>query len=221
MHKKSIHRHLNGIMRDKRSRSFEFFRVLRIAFEFIRGFRFLHFLGPTVTVFGSARFKETHPYYKLGVETGKALANLGFVVMTGGGPGMMEAANRGAKEAGGKSVGCNIVLPYEQLPNPYLDCAITFKYFFVRKVMLIKYSSAFIFLPGGTGTLDEFTEALTLIQSKKLENFPIILIGREYWSGLLKWLKESVLASGAIQEEDYQRIILIDSPSEISSILNS
>src|SRR4249919_3374075 len=155
--------------------------VLRVAWEFILGFRTLHFVGPCVTVFGSARFDESHPYYALGREVGRGLARLGFTVMTGGGPGLMAAANRGAREAGGRSVGCNIKLPQEQAPNPFLDRWVLCRYFFVRKVLLFKYSYAFVGLPGGLGTLDELTEALTLVQTKTITNFPVVLIGAAYW----------------------------------------
>src|SRR5262245_21448532 len=151
------------------ARRSELFRAIRIFIEFIRGFRALHFVGPCVTVFGSARFKEDHPYYALGREVGRALARAGFTVMTGGGPGIMEAANRGAKDVGGRSVGCNIELPEEQRPNPYLDRWITFRHFFVRKVMLVKYSYAFVALPGGFGTLDEIFETATLVQTGKIK----------------------------------------------------
>ena len=172
-----------------RSRGSELKSLLTIVAEFIRGFRALHFVGPCVTVFGSARFKEDHPYYALARTVGQRLAQLGFTVMTGGGPGIMEAANRGAKEAGGRSVGCNIVLPEEQKPNPYLDRWVTFRHFFVRKVMLVKYSYAFVVMPGGIGTLDEFFETLTLIQTKKIESFPVILFVKDYWRPLVEFLE--------------------------------
>src|SRR5258706_11253784 len=152
----------------------ELARAIRIFCEFIRGFRTLHFVGPCVTVFGSARFTEIHPYYRLARLTGAGLARLGFTVMTGGGPGIMEAANRGAKDAGGRSIGCNITLPQEQKPNAYLDKFVEFRYFFVRKVMLVKYSYAFIVMPGGYGTLDEVFETAVLVQTGKIRNFPII-----------------------------------------------
>src|SRR6478736_6477141 len=163
------------------SRGSELRFAMRVFREFIRGFRNLHFVGPCVTVFGSARFAEDHPYYVAAREVGRLLAQRGFTVMTGGGPGVMEAANRGAKEAGGASVGCNIELPQEQQPNPYLDRWIECRYFFVRKVLLFKYSYAFIALPGGLGTLDELTEALTLVQTGKIQKFPVVLMGTDYW----------------------------------------
>src|SRR2546421_5866228 len=168
-------------LRGPQRRSFELVRAARIFVELIRGFRALHFVGPCVTVFGSARFAEDHPYYRLGREVGTLLARAGFTVMTGGGPGIMEAANRGAKEVGGRSIGCNIELPREQRPNPYLDRWITFRHFFVRKVMLVKYSYAFIALPGGFGTLDEIFETATLMQTHKMQEFPLVLIGSAFW----------------------------------------
>ena len=166
------------------SRLKELVILVRAARDFIRGFRGLHFVGPCVTVFGSARFREGHLYYDLGREVGRALAGLGFTVMTGGGPGIMEAANRGAREAGGRSVGCNIIARSRTVPNPYLDRHVTCHYFFVRKVLLFKYSYAFVVLPGGLGTLDELTEALTLIQTGKIHQFPVVLMGSSYWRRL-------------------------------------
>jgi uncharacterized protein (TIGR00730 family) len=173
----------------RQSRIKEFLFLIRVCVEFIKGFRVLHFVGPCVAVFGSARFKEDHPYYILGMEVGKRVTELGFTVMTGGGPGIMEAATRGAKEVGGKTVGCNIVLPHEQAANPYLDKVMNFKYFFVRKVLMFKYSYGFVVLPGGVGTIDEMFEALTLIQTRKINSFPIILMGVEYWTPVVGQLK--------------------------------
>jgi uncharacterized protein (TIGR00730 family) len=155
--------------------------------DFIRGFRVLHFVGPCVTVFGSARIKSDSPYYELARKMGAAIAQLGFTVMTGGGPGIMEAANRGAKEAGGRSVGCNIELPHEQKPNLYLDRFVTMHYFFVRKMLLVKYSYAFVILPGGAGTLDEMFEAITLIQTRRMTNFPVVIMGTDYWDEILRY----------------------------------
>lgn len=195
-------------------RSFELRLALQIFAEFIRGFRKLHFVGPCVTVFGSARFGEGNEYYELALETGKRLAQAGFTVMTGGGPGIMEAANRGAKEAGGKSIGCNIELPWEQKPNPYLDLMIEFKHFFVRKTMLIKYSYAFIALPGGYGTMDEIFEAATLIQTCKIANFPLILIGRDFWHPLIDLIGASFISGGTISKKDLGVIRVMDSPEE-------
>ncbi|MFM1847091.1 MAG: hypothetical protein RL417_565 [Pseudomonadota bacterium] len=188
--------------------------AVRIFIEFIRGFRELHFVGPCVTVFGSARFGEGAEGYALGRAIGRGIAELGFTVMTGGGPGVMEAANRGAKDAGGFSVGCNIKLPVEQIPNPYLDRWVEFRYFFVRKMMLMKYSYAFVALPGGYGTLDEVFEAATLIQTGKIKDFPLILMGRDYWSPLIDFLRTRLLERGAISPEDLGRIVLTDSVEE-------
>ncbi len=202
------------------SRLREFLFVLRVAWEFVRGFRKLHFVGPCITVFGSARFKEDHKYYKLAREMGAALADMGFTVMTGGGPGIMEAANRGAKEAGGESIGCNIQLPHEQNPNPYLDVMIEFDYFFVRKFMLIKYSLGFVVMPGGFGTLDELYEAITLMQTNKIRNFPVVLMGREYYEEIIaaaqKFLKE-----GTISPHDIDRFLVTDSIEEACAYLKT
>jgi uncharacterized protein (TIGR00730 family) len=172
------------------SRWKEFKFTIQTMFELIKGFRALHFIGPCVTLFGSARFPEGHPYYETTRNLSAAIARLGFTIITGGGPGLMEAANRGAKEAGGRSVGCNILLPAEQKPNPYLDKWINIKYFFVRKVLLVKYSYAFVVMPGGYGTLDEYFEALTLMQTHKIKNFPIIIFGKEYHKDLLEHIDQ-------------------------------
>lgn len=185
-------------------------RAIRIFIEFVRGFRALHFVGPCVTVFGSARFKPDHPYYELGRRVGARLAGLGVTTMTGGGPGIMEAANRGAKEAGGRSIGCNIILPKEQQPNPYVDRFIEFRYFFVRKVMLVKYSVGFIVLPGGFGTLDELFEALTLVQTGKISSFPIVLMGSEYWKPLEDFINGVLVANGTIDAGDPALITVTD-----------
>jgi uncharacterized protein (TIGR00730 family) len=187
--------------------------LLGAARDFIRGFRVLHFVGPCVTIFGSARFKEGHRFYELGREVGGAVSGLGFTVMTGGGPGVMEAANRGAREAGGRSVGCNITLAHEQYPNRYLDRHVTCHYFFVRKVLLFKYSYAFVVLPGGLGTLDELTEALTLIQTGKIKQFPVVLMGTEYWTPFTQLLKEMV-AHGTISVTDLDLFLVTDSVPE-------
>jgi uncharacterized protein (TIGR00730 family) len=193
--------------------------AVRIFFEMMRGFRTLHFVGPCVSVFGSARFKEGHPYYELARDVGGRLAAAGFTVMTGGGPGIMEAANRGAKDVGGRSVGCNIELPMEQRPNPYLDHWITFKHFFVRKVMLVKYSYAFIALPGGFGTLDEIFETATLIQTGKIPDFPLVLIGRDFWTPLLDFMRDRLIVKETIDRADTDRIVVTDSAEEaVSSI---
>ncbi len=204
------------------SRLAELARLVRISLEFLRGFRKLHFVGPCVTVFGSARFKEDHRYYALAREVGQRLARCGFTVMTGGGPGIMEAANRGAKEAGGRSIGCNIQLPHEQAPNPYLDLIVDFRYFFVRKVMLVKYSYAYVALPGGFGTMDEIFEAATLIQTGKMRDFPIVVMGRDYWEPLLSFLRDTMVPAGTIERRDLERIIVTDSPEEaVSKILTA
>jgi uncharacterized protein (TIGR00730 family) len=192
------------------SRTREFWLVARALRDFIAGFRALHFVGPCVTVFGSARYGADHPYYAVARDVGAAVTRLGFTVMTGGGPGLMEAANRGAREAGGGSVGCNIALPFEQAPNPYLDRWVTCRYFFVRKVLLFKYSYAFIALPGGLGTLDELSEALTLIQTGKVANFPIVLIGRSYWQPFVDMLSHMTI-EGTIGASDLKLLMVTDS----------
>ncbi len=196
------------------ARRHELRQAVRVFIECIRGFRALHFVGPCVTVFGSARFSSDHPYYQLGEEVGARLAEIGFTVMTGGGPGLMEAANRGAKRAGGRSVGCNIQLPQEQKPNPYLDRMVEFRYFFIRKLMLVKYSYAFIALPGGLGTLDEMLETIVLIQTGKVKNFPLVLVGVEYWRPFLAMLRDRLLPAGTIDPSDIARIAVTDSPAE-------
>jgi len=196
------------------SRTFELLRAARIFVEFMRGFRALHFVGPCVTVFGSARFKEDHPYYAIAREVGRGLARSGFTVMTGGGPGIMEAANRGAREAGGRSIGCNIELPQEQKPNTYLDRWITFRHFFVRKVMLVKYSYAFVALPGGFGTLDEIFETATLIQTHKIRDFPLILVVKDFWRPLLEFLRGPLEKLAVIDPADADRLIVVDSAEE-------
>lgn len=197
-----------------RSRRGELFRAVRIFLEFIRGFRALHFTGPCVTVFGSARFDEDHRYYQLAREVGRALAEAGYAVMTGGGPGVMEAANRGAREAGGFSIGCNIKLPREQEPNLYLDKFIEFHYFFVRKVMLVKYSDAFVVLPGGFGTMDELFEVGTLIQTGKLERFPVVVMGRDYFRPLGEFVRDTMVNAGTIDAVDMQLFSATDDPAE-------
>ena len=196
-----------------RSRRKELGSILQIVWEFIQGFRKLHFVGPCVTVFGSARFEQGHPFYELARKVGGRLAHMGFTVMTGGGPGIMEAASRGAKEAGGYTVGCNIVLPEEQKINPWVDRSITFDHFFVRKVMLVKYSYAFVVMPGGLGTMDELFEALTLIQTKKIDNFPVVLMGTEYYRPLMSVVFKMV-AAGTISNTDLDLLLVTDSVEE-------
>lgn len=196
-----------------KDRSYELFFALRVFRQFIKGFRTLHFIGPSITVFGSARFKEDHPYYALARECGKRIALLGFNTMTGGGPGIMEAANRGAFENGGKSIGCNIQLPFEQKINPYVTTSITFEHFFVRKVLLVKYSFAFLILPGGVGTMDEFYETLTLVQTKTITQFPIVLLGRSYFQPVMDYL-HFMAEQGTISPEDINLVLLTDSVDE-------
>jgi uncharacterized protein (TIGR00730 family) len=195
------------------SRLDEFFTLFRVMADFLRGFRVLHFVGPCVTVFGSARIKAGSPEYELAREMGAGIARLGFTVMTGAGPGIMEAANRGARDVGGRSVGCNIKLPFEQEPNNYLDRSVTLQYFFVRKTLLIKYSYAFVVMPGGSGTLDELFEALTLIQTKKIRNFPIVIMGTEYWRELTSLL-EKMARLGTIDPADLNLVHVTDSVSD-------
>lgn len=196
-----------------KSRGYELGFAFRVFRQFMKGFRALHFLGPCITVFGSARFKEDHPYYQQAREFGKRIAALGFTTMTGGGPGIMEAANRGAYESGGASVGCNIQLPFEQKENPYLHKSVTFEHFFVRKVLLIKYSYAFIIMPGGFGTMDEFFETLTLVQTKTITQFPIVLFGKEYYRELLQTI-EDMAAKGTISKEDMNLVLITDDMDE-------
>jgi uncharacterized protein (TIGR00730 family) len=196
------------------SRTSELKRLLRIAVDFFRGVRGLHFVGPCVTVFGSARFREDHRYYGLAREMGRRLGRAGFTVMTGGGPGIMEAANRGARDVSARSVGCNIILPQEQKPNPYLDRWLEFRYFFVRKVMLVKYSYAFVVLPGGFGTMDEVFECATLIQTGKIKNFPLILMGTDYWQPLRDFLGRKMVEEKTIQPQDFDRLLFTDSVDE-------
>lgn len=203
-----------------KSRGYELSFAWRVFRQFIKGFRNLHFVGPCITVFGSARFKEDHPYYIKAREFGKRIAQMGFTTMTGGGPGIMEAANRGAFENNGNSVGCNIQLPFEQHINPYMQKSVTFEHFFVRKVLLIKYSYAFIIMPGGFGTMDEFFETLTLIQTKSITKFPVVLFGKEYYQPLLEnieWMSEQ----GTISKEDMKLVLITDSVDEAMEYISS
>src|ERR1043165_9896186 len=193
-------------------------RVFRIMGEFVQGFEELAHIRNGVGVFGSARTPPDHPDYKAAQETGALLARAGHSVITGGGPGIMEAANRGAFEAGGASIGCNIELPHEQDSNRYLTTSVKFRYFFVRKMMFVKYSNAFIIFPGGFGTLDELFEALTLIQTRKIHNFPVVLFGSAYWKEMLDWLRGPMLAEGKIVEEDFRRLHVTDAPAEVVTI---
>lgn len=202
------------------SRYKELSAVFSIAQEFLKGFRTLHFVGSCITVFGSARFKEDHPYYKIGQEYGKAIALAKYTTLTGGGPGIMEAANRGAKEGNGKSVGLNIILPHEQEPNPYVDVTMEFEHFYVRKTMLIKYSVAFVVLPGGFGTLDELFETLTLIQTKKIEKIPIVLHGKEHWNSLLNHCSK-MERDKTISEKDKDLFFITDDVQEGMNFIQS
>ena len=196
-------------------------RALRILSEFVDGFDALAALGPAVTVFGSARVKEGTDQYELGRTIGRTLAGEGYAVITGGGPGVMEAANRGCQEAGGISVGVNIELPMEQALNPYCDMGIQFRYFFARKTMFVKYADAFVILPGGFGTLDELFEALTLIQTGKIRHFPVVLVGTSYWSGLLDWMRATQLPAGAIAQGDIDLLQITDDPDEVCRIIRA
>jgi uncharacterized protein (TIGR00730 family) len=195
-------------------KSSDSWRVFRIMGEFVNGFDALATITRGVSIFGSARTSEDDEYYLAAMETGKLLAEAGFEVITGGGPGIMEAANRGAHEAGGVSVGCNIELPFEQTPNPYQSHELTFKYFMVRKTMFIKYSNAYVIFPGGYGTMDEIFEALTLIQTRKIRNFPVVMFGSSYWKGLLSWLQSTMLSEKNINPEDLGLMYMTDSPSD-------
>jgi uncharacterized protein (TIGR00730 family) len=203
-----------------RSRFAEFITLLRVMRDFLRGFRTLHFVGPCVTVFGSARIQPGDPHYELARKMGAAIARLGFTVITGGGPGIMEAANRGAKEAGGRSVGCTIELPSEQPTNAYLDRCVRMHYFFARKTLLVKYSYAFVVMPGGAGTLDELFEALTLIQTGKIKNFPIVIMGTDYWKELLHFIA-TMAQRGMIAAEDLSLIYATDSVDEAVAHIRS
>ncbi|HWT00544.1 MAG TPA: TIGR00730 family Rossman fold protein [Pyrinomonadaceae bacterium] len=194
-------------------------RVFRIMGEFVEGFDELATVSRGVSIFGSARVQPDHEQYKAAQETAALLVRAGFAVITGGGPGIMEAANRGALEAGGLSIGCNIELPFEQKSNDYLTRSITFKYFFVRKTMFVKYSTAFVIFPGGFGTLDELFEALTLIQTRKIKNFPVVLFGSNYWGGMMKWVEEIMLSEGKIAADDLRLLHLTDSPAEVVEIV--
>jgi uncharacterized protein (TIGR00730 family) len=209
----------HSFLEGPRNRPLELLWVLRTAGEFVKCFRQLHFVGPCVTVFGSARYAEGNPAYALTLRMGAALAREGFTVMTGGGPGLMEAANRGAKEAGGVSVGCNIVLPVEQKPNIYLDRWVETRSFFVRKVVLAKYSYAFVAAPGGLGTLDELFEVAVLVQTGKMRDFPLVLLGVEYWKPLIDYLRDRLVPARTIDAADVDRFRLTDSPEEAAEYI--
>jgi uncharacterized protein (TIGR00730 family) len=194
-------------------------RALRILAEFVEGFDAMAKVGRAVTMFGSARARPDEPLYDLARTIGRKLAEAGYAVITGGGPGTMEAANRGCQEGGGLSVGCNIELPHEQSLNKYVDLGVEFRYFFARKTMFVKYADGFVILPGGFGTLDELFEALTLIQTRKVRHFPVVLVGREYWSGLLEWVRTTALAAGTVSEADLDLLQFADDPEEVVSIM--
>jgi uncharacterized protein (TIGR00730 family) len=194
-------------------------RVFRIMGEFVEGFDALARIGPAVTIFGSARVRPDDPQYAAARETARLLGEAGFSIITGGGPGIMEAANRGARDAGALSIGCNIELPFEQAINEYVDVAINFRYFFVRKTMFVKYAEAFIIFPGGFGTLDELSEALTLIQTGKIRDFPVVLVGTDYWKGFLDWIKGTLLGEGKISRDDLDLMIVADTPEEAARIV--
>ncbi len=199
----------------------ETWRIFKIMSEFVEGFEELSTIGPAVSIFGSARFEKNHKYYKMAEKIAAQLSKNGYTIITGGGPGIMEAANRGAANNGGASVGLNILLPKEQKPNPFQNKSLTFKYFFARKVMFIKYALGYICMPGGFGTLDEFFEALTLIQTHKVYPLPLILVGKEYWSGLIHWMKTNMLKAGTISTEDLDLVKITDDPGEVLSTINA
>ncbi|HHO75284.1 MAG TPA: TIGR00730 family Rossman fold protein [Deltaproteobacteria bacterium] len=199
----------------------ESWRIFRIMAEFVDGIETLSSLEPAVTIFGSSRSKPGDRYYTMAEDMGRKLAHEGFTVITGGGPGIMEAANKGALEAGGQSVGLNIVLPFEQKLNPYTNIHINFRYFFVRKVMFLKYAMSYVIFPGGFGTMDELFESLTLIQTDKMKPFPVILIGTDYWGGMLKWINETMLMEKMILAEDTSIFTLVDSPKDAVEIIKN
>lgn len=193
--------------------------VLKIMGEFVEGFEAMRNIGPAISIFGSARTSRRNPWYRMGRDTARELAKRGYSVVTGGGPGAMQAANEGAQGAGGMSIGLNINLPMEQDPNAYQDLELFFDYFFVRKVMFAKYALGYVVLPGGFGTMDEFFEALTLIQTKKMKNFPIVLMGKDYWGGLVRWIKKSMVQEGTISKKDLDLFYLTDDPVEAATVI--
>jgi len=195
-------------------------RVFRIMAELVEGFEALSNIGPAVSIFGSARLKPGSPYYNKCLKVSENLAKDGFAIISGGGPGIMEAANQGARDGDGTSVGLNIELPMEQTPNPYQDVHVEFRYFFVRKLMFVKYAVAYVIFPGGYGTMDELFEALTLIQTKKIRSFPVILVGKEYWQGMIDWLTKSMLAYGNINRDEIDLMHIVDEPEEVCEIIN-
>ncbi len=196
-------------------------RVFRIMAELVEGFEALNNIGPAVTIFGSARVQPGSPYYNKCLKVAEYLARDGFAVISGGGPGIMEAANKGAQNANGVSVGLNIELPMEQTPNSFQDIRVEFRYFFVRKLMFVKYAVGYVIFPGGFGTMDELFEALTLIQTKKIRSFPVVLVGREYWEGLFSWLRKTMLGEGSISPEDLDLMHIVDEPDEVRAIVTN
>lgn len=214
-------RELLKIPRKSDFRGSESWRILRIMSEFVEGFERLADIGPAITIFGSARLKEDNPYYQAARNTARLLAESGFTVISGGGPGIMQAANRGAKEGKGFSVGLNIQLPFEQGLNPHVDLGLEFNYFFCRKMMFLKYSLGYIIFPGGFGTFDELFESLTMIQTEKIADFPVVLYGSDYWSGLLDWMGKSVLTTGCISKEDLDIIKVVDRPEDALAHITS
>ncbi|HEY6010890.1 MAG TPA: TIGR00730 family Rossman fold protein [Nitrospirota bacterium] len=195
-------------------------RVFRIMAELVEGFEALSNIGPGVTIFGSARLQPGSPYYNKCLKVAETLAKDGFAVISGGGPGIMEAANKGAQNANGTSVGLNIELPMEQTPNIFQDVRVEFRYFFVRKLMFVKYAVGYVIFPGGFGTMDELFEALTLIQTKKIRSFPVVLVGKEYWQGMFEWIRKAMLPAGSISAEDLDLMHLVDEPEEVCAIIN-
>ncbi len=198
----------------------ETWRVFRIQSELVEGFETLHELGPAVTIFGSSRLSPGNKYYDDAVTVAKMLADDGFAVITGGGPGIMEGANKGAKKGKAHSVGLNIEIPAEQIPNKYQDISLFFRYFFIRKLMFVKYAMAFIIFPGGFGTMDELFESLTLVQTKRIQSFPVILYGKEYWKGLIDWMKDTLVPNSTIGREDFALFSLVDTPKEVRFLIN-
>ncbi len=198
----------------------ETWRIFRIMSEFVDGFEVLAKVGKAVSIFGSSRTRPGTKYYKLAEEISFSLAKEGYAIITGSGPGLMEAANKGAKRAKGQSVGLNIQLPLQQKPNKYVDLLLDFRYFFVRKVMFVKYAKAFVILPGGYGTLDEFSEAINLIQTQRIAEFPVVLFNKEYWNGMLEWMKDKVLKNGCISKEDLKIFTVVDTPKEVVDVIN-
>ncbi len=210
---------LETVKKEKDFRTKDSWRVFRILGEFVEGFDALSRVGPAVAIFGSSRFDKGSQYYKAAVESSERLSRAGLAIITGGGPGIMEAANLGASKSGGTSVGCNIELPEEQIPNVYQNIHLHFRYFFVRKMMFVKYSIAFLIFPGGFGTIDELFESLTLVQTEKIKHFPIVLFGSKYWKGLIDWARTRLLKEGCISKEDISLLSIADSPKEASRII--